>query len=288
MQPTSTGTDYSICTPHKRPSAFDSKAGHIALQMLPNVRDLGYLKTASGQRIAGRKLIRAGALIEASATDIDLLVSTYDVQTVVDLRTPDEREQRPDPVDKMPRARFFNVPILGFSATGVTREDGLAGMAKGLSALEGNPEQLMLDLYPRMLLEEGGIRGYSHFFKILAEVDEGAVLWHCSAGKDRAGLASFLLLSVLGVCHEAIVLDYLATNQYLSERVDDLKKLIPQKDLSEGLLQSLQVLNSASEAFLDAGVAAVVQEYGSVNSYLERALGVDDGLQELLRKKYLL
>lgn len=262
-------------------------AGRIVLENLHNTRDLGYLRTITGQQVTPRKLIRSGALALATSEELHVLVEDYSVRTVIDLRTPDEQIKKPDPQEEMSRVRFVDAPILGFSTTGITREDGLAGMAKTLPALDRDPVEVMTKLYPNMLLDDVGIKGFSRFFDELVQNEEGAVLWHCSAGKDRAGLASVLLLTVLEVPHSAIVADYLATNQYLEGRSDELKKLIPTEFLSQSLLQSLQVFNSASETFLSAGLKAVEEQYGSLDTYMHEALNVDADKRALLKSKYL-
>lgn len=257
------------------------------LDALPNTRDLGYLSTVAGEQLKKRKLIRSGAMAAATKKDIDVLVEDYDVRIVIDLRTLEECQKKPDPQDSMPRTHFVHAPILGFSATGVTHESGLEGMTKTLAVLDSDPKQLMLDIYSSMLLDETGVLGYTRFFEVLAQSNEGSVLWHCSAGKDRAGLASVLLLSALGVARETIVSDYLATNSFLMGRSDDLKRLIPSEYLSESIIQGLQVFNSVNETFLDAGIKAVEKEYGSLDGYLKNALKVDDDMRATLHSKYL-
>ena len=269
-------------------AAMQSRAvGHIPFDGLPNTRDLGYLKTTTGKAIASRKLLRSGALHGASEADLVKLQDEYDVHTVIDLRTHEEKEKQPDPHKKMPEVAFVEAPILGFSATGITRENGLMGMLKTLGNLKAHPKQLMIDLYPSMLLGETGIHGYTNFFEALVNNDEGAVLWHCSAGKDRAGLAAVLLLHVLGVSKEDILADYLATNQFLEGRADELKELIPHVLQTEDILSSLKIFNSTDEEFLNAGIEGVEKKYGSLDGYLEQALGIDESKKERLCSLYL-
>lgn len=266
------------------------KTGHIDLEGLSNTRDLGYLKTESGQNLAPHKLIRSGTLAEATDSDLSVLLDEFEVRTVIDMRTDEEIEKNPDPQEKMPDVRFLNTPILGFSTTGITRENGLVGMVKKISTMATmtfDPKKLMIDLYPNMLLDEMGMKGYAKFFEILIAADDHAVLWHCSAGKDRAGLATVLLLHTLGVAWPVIVADYLLTNKYLAGRTDDLKKLIPEQYQTDSLIKGLAVINSADEAFLNAGIKGVEKHYGSLDNYLEQALGVTKQARKTLQEKYL-
>ena len=270
--------------------------GHIELEKLPNVRDLGYLRTASGANIRAHRLIRSGALAEASDEDIRVLVDDYQVRTVIDLRTPDEQAGSPDPKDRMPEVSFYDVPILGSTTAGITRAGEQPDIADApdapeppdaFSMMTHDPHQLMMELYGVMLLDDAGVKGYARFFEILLQSDDGAVLWHCSAGKDRAGLATVLLLHVLRVSRDAITADYLVTNRYLADRLDDIRKHMPEQFQDEAALKMLQVFNSADTAFLDAGISAVEQKYGSLDRYLSEALGLDENTRDTLCNRYL-
>ena len=68
--------------------------------------------------------------------------------------------------------------------------------------------KLLLKTYQDLVTTEEGIKAYQNFFKTLLEYD-GAILWHCSQGKDRAGLAAFFLEYILGVPMEECIKDYL-------------------------------------------------------------------------------
>ena len=73
----------------------------------------------------------------------------------------------------------------------------------------------MEEVYERMMLDEQSQRGFAQFFDDVLAAEDGSVLWHCTIGKDRAGLAAALLLHALGVKREAVEQDYLATNKYV-------------------------------------------------------------------------
>ena len=265
----------------------EQAAGHIAFDGLLNTRDLGYLSTGSGQRIPLRKLLRSGMLAGASRQDLQRLRDEYELNVVIDFRTAEEQNDYPDPKGDLPGVRFVDAPILNFSTMGITREEALAEQFTSIADILGDPKHLMGDLYAHMLLDETGRQGYQRFFEVLAKNDRGAVLWHCSAGKDRAGLATVLLLTVLEVPAEAIRADYLATNNYLESREEDFVKKLPFEDPPSQLLDSIHILNTADEAFLNTGIRAIEEEYGSIDGYLKGALGVDEATKELIRKRYL-
>ena len=141
-----------------------------------------------------------------------MLLDDFDVRTVIDLRTEEERREKPDPEDGLEGVRFDDAPVLNTSTLGVTREGGIKGALKMLRAVQDDPAQIMMDIYERMVLDEASQRGFASFFDDVLDTPDGAVLWHCTIGKDRAGLAAMLLLHVLGASHEDILRDYEATN----------------------------------------------------------------------------
>ena len=181
--------------------------GHIELEGLPNTRDIGGIRAADGRYVKHARLLRSGALAGATERDLEVLLDDFDVRTVIDLRTEEERREKPDPEDGLEGVRFDDAPVLNTSTLGVTREGGIKGALKMLRAVQDDPAQIMMDIYERMVLDEASQRGFASFFDDVLDTPDGAVLWHCTIGKDRAGLAAMLLLHVLGASHEDILRD---------------------------------------------------------------------------------
>lgn len=261
--------------------------GRIILDGLPNTRDVGGLPAADGRFVKHARLIRSGALAGATERDLEILADNFDVRTVIDLRTAEERAEKPDPEDALMNVRFVDAPVLSTSAFGVTHEGGLRGMMKTLRTLQDDPAQIMEDLYQKMMLDEDSRRGFATFFDAVLNTPEGAVLWHCTVGKDRAGLAAMLLLHVLGVSRDDIMRDYLVTNRYVASRTEDITDALAKYHLAGKLESSIQVLNSADVRFLTAALDAAEQQYGSLDGYVERGVGVSADQRAALRERYL-
>lgn len=261
--------------------------GHIELEGLPNTRDLGGIEGADGRFVKHALLLRSGALAGATERDLEVLVDDYDLRTVVDLRTEEERREKPDPEDALMGVRFEDAPVLNTSTLGITREGGIKGALKMLRTVQDNPAQVMMDIYPSMLLDEESKCGFAAFFDDVLATKEGSVLWHCTLGKDRAGLAAMLLLHVLGASRDAIFKDYEATNRYIASRTDEITQALATYHLAGKLDDSIKVLNSADPRFLQAALDAVEKEYGSLDAYVEQAIGVTDEKREALRARYL-
>ncbi len=261
--------------------------GHIQFEGLINTRDLGGIEGAGNRVIKAARLLRSGALSSATERDLKVLADEYHLRTVIDLRTEEERREKPDPQDSLPEVNFKETPVLNMETLGVTREGGIRGALKMLRAVQDDPAQVMMGIYPRMLLDEESIRGFTSFFNDVLATEEGAVLWHCTIGKDRAGLATVLMLHALGVSHESIMRDYQATNNYIASRTQEIADALAAYHLADKLDASIHVINSADPRFLMAALNAVDAEYGSLDNYLEQALGVTREKRLALQARYL-
>ena len=193
----------------------------------------------------------------------------------------------PDPEDGLEGVRFDDAPVLNTSTLGVTREGGIKGALKMLRAVQDDPAQIMMDIYERMVLDEASQRGFASFFDDVLDTPDGAVLWHCTIGKDRAGLAAMLLLHVLGASHEDILRDYEATNRYVASRTEDIMDALATYHLAGKLDKSIQVINAADPRFLQAALDAIDREFGGLDAYVEKALGIPDEKRDALRARYL-
>lgn len=256
---------------------------------LPNTRDLGGMIGAQGRRVRPGALLRSTTLERANAHDRQLLLEEWNLKTVIDLRTPEEQQREPYDRALFPGVRFADCPVLKKAAAGITRE----GAQSGNEALRSlgkllRPRKLMRTMYSYLLLKEGGRSAYTGFFRALLEHDEGAVLWHCTMGKDRAGMATVLLLHALGVSYHQIRADYLATNDYLAASpIDENLRSVQAFKMPSFMTRSFKVLNSVEPEYLDLALASVTNAFGSVDAYLEQALGVGPQERSALQAKFL-
>ena len=265
----------------------DASDGRIQLEGLPNTRDIGGIPAADGRFVKHARLLRSGALVGATERDLKALVDDFDLRTVVDLRTEEEARAKPDPLDLLGEVRYVSVPLLNPAALGIANEGGVKGMLKAIREVEGNPASIMERVYVSTVLDERGQHGFARFFDAVLATEQGSVLWHCSAGKDRTGMAAALLLWVLGASDEDIMADYLASNRYLQNRTEEILNALASHGLAGKLDSSVRVLNSVRPDFLLAARDAAVKHYGSVDAYLERALNVTPVKREVLRARYL-
>ncbi|MGI6070821.1 MAG: tyrosine-protein phosphatase [Blautia sp.] len=259
------------------------KGTRIPLQNLPNTRDLGALKTVDGRFILPHKLIRSGELYHMSKADVRTLREEYHVTTVVDFRTDAERTHKPD--TEMEGVCYIDNPILEEETVGITREKGIMEL---LMAFDGEPKSYMEQTYRSLALDSFSTNQYAKFFQYLLEQENGAILWHCTAGKDRVGVGTALLLSALGVPREAIYEDYLRTNQYLEQETEYMLQLLDSRLKGHPeAAENIKVMMSVEQRYLEGVFQAIEAEYGSMDRYLKKKMCLTPKALERLQNKYL-
>lgn len=264
----------------------------IEFEGLCNTRDMGGIPVDNARFVAPHRLLRSGALTDASDNDLVRLSREFDVRTIIDFRTPEEASQKPDPT--IADAAHVSLPALQSSALGITHEDGAAVMnlANELETLASNtfnPRDYMCALYRNIALQDNSIAQYRRFFDVLLQQDAGAVLWHCSMGKDRAGIAAALALLALGAQPSVVADDYLATNtcvKDINERDAERYSAMAPNHLRSVLKDKFMQLFEARHAYLECTFDAMRQRAGSLDAYLDRELGVDDDARIRLTELY--
>ena len=257
----------------------------LQFEKLNNTRDLGGMPTRDGRRIRNGLLYRSGHLYAASPKDLAILRER--VGLVVDFRSVSERTEKPDPdFGQM----YLHLPVFDIPAASVERDE--ASQKASFNTVARDPEgaaEYMANTY-RSFIREGFARAqYARFIRLLIEPREKAVLWHCTAGKDRAGFASILVQELLGVDRETIRADYLATNEYLAEECRFLVQFLGEKfgGLTPEIEETLGLLFGAKDAFFDTVYETTAQDYGDMERFLLEGLGVTPQERETLRTLYL-
>lgn len=260
------------------------KGGRLQLQSLLNTRDLGALPTSDGRHILPRKLLRSGDLYHVSMSDKNVLMNEYRLKTVIDLRSDVERSQKPDTI--MAGVEYYHVPILDESILGFSRDkDSLRSVVD----FHGSMEQFMKKQYQNLLLDVYSVKQYACFIDVLLHHKDGAVLWHCSAGKDRAGIGTVILLSILGVSEDVIREDYMRTNRYLESELEYMECYVDALyGLTDEASKKLEALYCVKEEYLDIVFQTIKEEYGSMEKFFRRALYLTPKSIEDIKNKYLL
>ncbi|MBM4479184.1 protein-tyrosine-phosphatase [Rhodococcus hoagii] len=234
----------------------------IRLEGAKNFRDIGGYETSDGRTVRSGMVYRANKL--SSLTDADLAkLTAANVTLDVDLRNMWERRDDPD---RLPEGVRYQV------ADVVSFEHGIAfhefvpltlGRALIDAAVTGSSDIGQSIGYPFMVTYRGADVAFRDLLTAIAGNADGATVFHCSAGKDRTGWGTAVLLSLLGVPKATVYQDFLASNTYLGR--DD----------------------AVEKSWLDAAFAQVDRLYGGVDNYVRTGLGVDQQTIDTLRARLL-
>lgn len=260
------------------------KGARLSLQSLPNTRDLGAIRTLDGRMILPQKLLRSGELYHISQADIRTLREEYHLTTIVDFRTETERMHKPD--TELEGVCYIDNPILEEETTGITRE---RGFLEQILDFPGDARKYMEETYRSLITNQFSLNQYAKFFQYLLDQENGAILWHCTAGKDRVGIGTALLLHALGVPKNVIMEDYLRTNQYLEREIEYMLQLLGDRLKDHpGAEEKIRILMRVEPEYLEGAFALIETEYGSMDRFLRKKMCLTAKAMDKLKNKYLI
>lgn len=249
-----------------------------------NFRGLGGYKTKTGQTTKKRKLIRSGNLANLSAADLSLL-DDFNLKYDIDFRSKHEVTAAPD---RLPdRTHYHFTPVFSEDLTGSTKsmEEILTDNSDDADYGFNN----MMEAYADIVTGTSGIQAYRKFFKYLLKNDQDnqALLFHCSAGKDRTGMGAVYFLNAVGVDLPTIRQDYLLSNLTTKDFADNFIAEAKKKGATPATLQSLKALMSVDEKYLDNALTIINQEFGGLDQYTTDVLKLDQTDLAALKEIYL-
>ncbi len=257
----------------------------IEFEKLHNTRDLGGEETSGHGIIRPGRLIRSGMLKDVSESDRRKLQTMVD--TVVDFRSERERAENPEVI--LPGITYHHLPVVDDLTVGISRESESEHRMLKIAGEPDRAKHYMCTLYRYFPTSEFAMSQYARFFRILLENHEKAVLLHCTAGKDRAGIASVILEEILGVPREKILEEYLFTNECLA---DDIAILLEQVSRSapDGAAVSKEALHylfGADRSYIETFYKAVEEFFGDIDGFVRTGLKLTDEEIRKLREMYL-
>ena len=255
--------------------------GYIQTERLYNARDLGGMPTADGRTVRYGKLLRSAMLAQATESDIECLVKEHALTTIVDLRGEEEISVSPDPV--IDGVRYIKNPIFPSGKLGISHEEDLHTMA---GKLDSGHEQ-MVRVYGMLVREERAHNHFKQYIRHVLEQEDGAILCHCTAGKDRTGIAMALIEMALGVEQDVIIQDYLYTNEFSKQAMHHVMADLLLRTDDEQIITSVRDLMLAKEEYIQTFLAGMVMECGSTDAFLKERLDLDEKTKAQLRSMYL-
>jgi protein-tyrosine phosphatase len=261
------------------------------LSKVENFRELGGYKTKDGKIVKKGLLYRSANLFNLSDKAKEHL-DAVGFALIFDLRSNRERDEKPDYVPK--GAKYVQESALQFMDTENSlnrrNKDGSFDMREhvlkaGKDEVRMQEMELMMrEMYPEMIRK---CDAYRVFFKCLLEADGEPILYHCSAGKDRTGVCSALILRILGVPDDVIMDDYLLSNKRNTKKNKELilksKLFLRNKKLKKLIAQMLGV----AQPLLESALKEIDNLYGNFDNFVHEGLGLSQTDVEKLKNIYL-
>jgi protein tyrosine/serine phosphatase len=220
---------------------------------------------------------------QAEATDEDLAaLAALNIVTLVDLRRPNERERSPSR-----RWEGFAAQVID-NDLGMTGPDPWHAFLASSDLSEASIQDYMDEYYQRAPFKERHLDLFSRYFKALAEA-KGPVLIHCAAGKDRTGILAALTHHVAGVADDDVIDDYLLTNDptRFERRGPKFMEVIREMTGRTPTEAAMRAAMGVEARYLAAAFAAMKDRYGSLDGYLQQAVGLDAKTREAVRAHIL-
>lgn len=272
----------------RRCVAEPSSNRFINARELKNARQLGGYIGADGRAVKDGLLIRTEGLDKLSDEAAAELAELYGIDYIVDFRMEYERARAAD--KEIPGAQNEWITVYEMDMTDPEIAQMMGRISKAENEMQKSVEYAktgkLATLYTEILLSERGQKGYARFFEILLDAD-GPVLWHCTYGKDRTGVAAALVLYALGVDDNTIMEDFLLTNEVYQENIAKLEAGLKAAGYDDAVVGEAQAMAGVKGEYLKAAFDAVKTEYGSIQDYIRNQLGVTDEALLQLREKYL-
>jgi protein-tyrosine phosphatase len=258
----------------------------IGLTTVHNARQLGGYRIGN-KRVKADLLLRSARLSTMSAEDSTLLADKYKVQRIYDFRGEKEILAAPDVIPGNASHRSLSLAFVKEeeSSSFDMKMGNEHDIVKMLLMYAEHPavQNMCTNMYDIIFFEENSQEVYRQFFADLLALDpaKGAVLWHCTQGKDRAGCASAMLLAALGAERDLIMADFTLSKHYYDPQISRIETT------TEAQQTAISTLISANPAIFESSLDKVEARYGSLVGYLTECIGVTPEMMETLRERYL-
>ena len=264
--------------PSELPNTDREEWRRLPFEGADNCRDLGGYSTQDTRRLKWGILYRSGHLGGLTPEDITLL-ERLKLRKVVDFRGLDECIHKPDRLPGGIESVHHPIDVAGtdlkMRITAALRGESELNAGEYLSGVNRLFATEYTDIYRSWILD-------------LARNDRALPqIFHCTAGKDRAGFASAIILTILGVPRETVVDDYLKTNDYTADSADHIIRKIRRRSLFRTDGEIIRPLLRVEEAHIRTAFETIDAEWGSFEAYQHDGLGLMEDDLAALKERLL-
>lgn len=248
----------------------------IVLKGAHNFRDVGGYPTQDGKIIKWGMLYRSDNLSKLTPKDIQI-VDNLNIRQVIDFRTPDEIQSKPN--------RFFDVqPICTTNLPTYGVSKSAAELKKGIFSNTFNGYSLKEDIKAAYRYTFRDYRSeWTQLFDCLQDASKYPVLLLCNAGKDRTGVAVATLLSALGVPRSVIIKDYMLSQTFLNKMNQKIAMKVRLFSFFRADMKSLKALLDTRLSYIEQTFQYIDDTFGSIDACLEY-MGVTIEKKQYLRQ----
>lgn len=255
-----------------------------------NARELGGIRIG-GQTVRRGLLLRTAHLNQATDADVRRLQEEFRLRRIFDFRTPRESALQPD--RPVPGAEHILLPTLDVEAEKQSGEAipdemwiDLPKHIVRLSFMEMFRKKGM-ELYPSLVLSEFSQLQYATFLNLILETEDGAVLWHCSQGKDRTGMGAAFILAILGAGRETIVRDFDRSNEIYRPLVERFCAEVRAAGGGEQEEETVRAFMGVSVKNFNRALDLIEKRWGSLLNYLDETMEIGPEEVRRFRERYL-
>ena len=261
---------------HKTDNTFQNEDYRLLpMDGAHNTRELGGYKTTDGKSVKWGMLYRSDKLSDISDTDQSYL-QDLGIKKIIDFRSKEEKEEDPDIIPK--GIDYIEMPI---SVDGAMRSK-IEAVLKGET--NKDVKSFLIDANKEFVSNYTDV--YEGFLRNLID-DDGPTLFHCTAGKDRAGFAAAITLIALGVSKEDVINDYMKTNQFTKERIEEIIGQIELMTLYQTDAEILRPLLGVEREYIETAFQTAEEKYGSLENFIRDGLNISDEDIQKLRNKFI-
>ena len=240
-----------------------------------NTRELGGYKTTDGKSVKWGMLFRSDKLSDISGTDQEYL-QNLGIKKIIDFRSEEEKTEDPDIIPS--GISYVEMPI---SFDGAMRSK-IEAVLKGETDKE--VKSFLIDANREFVTSYTDV--YENFLRGLID-DDAPTLFHCTAGKDRAGFAAAISLIALGVSREDVIEDYMKTNAFTKDRIEEILGQIKLMSLYQTDTEILRPLIGVERVYIETAFKTAEEKYGSLENFIRDGLNISDEDIQKLRNKFL-
>lgn len=243
-----------------------------------NFRDIGGCKSSDGRVVKEGLFFRSANLVNLSKNDLQML-KDLNIKTIFDFR--DESERLSSPSDIVENINYIRIPAMPQLKSNIAQLGSIKEMMENMFD-KNNAFELLKEAYYNLPVNNPA---YKELVKLMQDNSSLPILMHCTAGKDRTGVGSAIILMILGVNRSSIVEDYLKSNQSAKDSINEILSVQP--ELKNVPKDKLKYIFGVNETYINEVFKRIDTDFESTEDYLLKEFNLTKDDIKNLQSKYL-